>query len=548
MQLINASNWQEELHENISFYSTPSLQQISAKSVSTPAHIKSACAKHYGQWAWVSYNPQTGELLAGRDHFGLQPFYYYFENNTFIFASTIPAIFAKLLEIPAVNKARVEEYFSIKDGLYPQFSTQTYYQHIFRLAPAHILHVKNNRISQEPFWQLKLDEKNISLKNDDEYLRRFSELMHEAVAHCTQGTQKIACEFSGGLDSSAVLLTALQQNHRPELFNHKDTYSEFKTGEQVFSEAIVQQYQLNDKINYIDADSYDPLAALNYCSEKFAGFSPYLFFSQAHNIHQAVAQNQNKILLSGFGGDQCISSYASSNGYYPQLWRQDGFRALLHEHRKQYKAYQKKLPGNARLIWQLLRYYNSTTYNFFNNIGDLALLHPSKFLSKTIFTPMQLPLRPSMRHLEYANLQGDFCHEICMRVEYSAVIAQSLGFNYAYPMLYPPLVEFCFNLPIEQKRRNGLGRYLIRRYLEQFLPGKLHGRPKMTGHIAGATLKKCLEHMKHGQLKEAFTNLPYEEMLASNSHLELIQLATHSFAYMAKYYQQKNQILSSSTV
>ena len=67
-------------------------------------------------------------------------------------------------------------------------------------------------------------------------------------------------------------------------------------------------------------------------------------------------------------------------------------------------------------------------------------------------------------------LQGPQSHEIRMRIEYSSVVAKKMGFEYRYPLLYPKLLEFFLSLPIEQKRHQGRGRYLMRRYLSHLMP------------------------------------------------------------------------------
>ena len=46
-----------------------------------------------------------------------------------------------------------------------------------------------------------------------------------------------------------------------------------------------------------------------------------------------------------------------------------------------------------------------------------------------------------------------------------------MGFEYRYPLLYPNLLSFFLALPVSQKRHDGVGRYLIRRYLARQMPG-----------------------------------------------------------------------------
>ena len=47
-----------------------------------------------GMFAFVIYDLETHELVGARDHFGIKPFYYYKDENKFLFASEIKAMLA----------------------------------------------------------------------------------------------------------------------------------------------------------------------------------------------------------------------------------------------------------------------------------------------------------------------------------------------------------------------------------------------------------------------------------------------------------------------
>ena len=44
-----------------------------------------------GMFSFALYDKKEKELFCARDHFGIKPFYYYNDNNCFIFASEIKA-------------------------------------------------------------------------------------------------------------------------------------------------------------------------------------------------------------------------------------------------------------------------------------------------------------------------------------------------------------------------------------------------------------------------------------------------------------------------
>jgi asparagine synthetase B (glutamine-hydrolysing) len=112
-----------------------------------------------------------------------------------------------------------------------------------------------------------------------------------------------------------------------------------------------------------------------------------------------------------------------------------------------------------------------------------------------------------------------------MRVEDSAIMAKALGFEYRYPLLYPKLVEFCYRLPLEQKRKNGINRLLVRKYLAQYLPDLVYNKHQKIGSIMPATMDKVKREYLKGKYSKEFSNLPYEKQM------EWISKAYHSFAW-----------------
>mgnify|MGYP000622024776 CR=1 FL=1 len=59
------------------------------------------CVKRFnGQWAFAIYNPNKKIIFCSRDGFGIKPFYYYLDDDKFIFASEIKAILSLMFQQP----------------------------------------------------------------------------------------------------------------------------------------------------------------------------------------------------------------------------------------------------------------------------------------------------------------------------------------------------------------------------------------------------------------------------------------------------------------
>ena len=90
-----------------------------------------------------------------------------------------------------------------------------------------------------------------------------------------------------------------------------------------------------------------------------------------------------------------------------------------------------------------------------------------------------------------------------------------MGFEYRYPLLYPKLLSFFLSLPLSQKRHQGVGRYLMRRYLASHLPASVFDsyHKKEGLNILPATMDYFKPKFSDGLFDEQFKSLPYAELI-----------------------------------
>lgn len=97
-----------------------------------------------------------------------------------------------------------------------------------------------------------------------------------------------------------------------------------------------------------------------------------------------------------------------------------------------------------------------------------------------------------------------------MRIEYSSIVAKKMRFDYRYSLLHPKLLEFFLTLPLEQKRHQGAGRYMMRRYLAQIMPlAPFNTYKKKEGlNIMPATMDTFKAQWSSGLFQTEFHSLP----------------------------------------
>lgn len=274
---------------------------------------------------------------------------------------------------------------------------------------------------------------------DSDFDATFQEKLNKAVKRACEGADDVAVELSGGFDSSCVALALNHNQQKFEGFAHVD---ETDSGQ-------AQLRRVQDLLNAcptgrlgkIDLSQFDPIAAFDHVSKCFNGAPPYIFVNFAEPLFKAVQKSGHKILLSGFGGDECVTSHAKSwprqlalEKQYKHLWQELGYKGSLKTRCSRF----------LRAVWPELHE---------------KLRNPSPFLA------IASPDFDSIKQQEFELIHGEHAEHVKLRISSSEVMAKEFGFEYRYPLLDPELIEWCLNLPLEQKVRMGVGRQIARRFL-----------------------------------------------------------------------------------
>lgn len=476
---VNASQWPQIQCGSKCIYSP---NQTIIDDIKKKQSVTQFWQKTYTAFACIIYDEDRQEIIAVRDHFGLEPCYYSHTNGKFIFGSTIPAILKHIAWPPEINAKQIKQLFFNKWFNVETYSDETYYQSVYRLEPGceliFNLRVKGSPFHKATYWDLKQFNQSIYYADKRDYVAHFSWLLAEALQAQIGNQQNVAAEFSGGLDSSAIVVAAFHNNMQPALFMHMATPGSSIVDDMSSAQVLIDQFKITN-IHYVDAKQFDLVESMNEYADYFAGGAPYNGFVLANNIHRAIAMQGHHTVLSGVGGDECASSHAPLKACIAQLIHEKGLRDSWCEFHQNYSINDGKISGRFKkyLQWLRLVYLNS---------GG------------------------SLQDHEYNLLQGPGSHHLRMRIEYSAVLAKFMGFNYVYPLLYPPLVEFCYQLPLEQKRCNGMNRHLVRNYLAQFFSSPLYGKQKKSGSVTPATLEKTQSLYDAGSYSNIFRHIPFQ--------------------------------------
>lgn len=465
---------------------------------------------YYQPFAAAIVNKKKHEIVLVRDHFGFEPLYYcFYLGKTLLFGQSIPDILAALPSTPPLLESQLNHLFSE----HKYYSDETLYQGIYRVEPGTLMHFKLGGFTEKQyFWQLNPEAPKLQYDDVRDYSDHFSALLHEATLNALDNQKNIAAEFSAGLDSSAIYCAARSNHCAPTLYMHMASpkTEASRRYDDSFEKRLIQYFQIKD-IHRIDANQFDPLKVFTEYAHWFAGPTPYIFPMFSNPIHQAVAAGQHPILLSGFGGDQCVTGQVSTNFLLPELIHQGKHKEAWHEIRTH---------SLLKTILRYVKYMNVNCYEQSLNYKKLKqqtlnMFRGRKNYQSPTFHPYEYIYYPSVSAVEASLLQGRHCHETRMRIEYSALIGKKMGFQYRYPLLYPKLVEYVLSIPTQQKRLDGKGRYLIRNYLSENISENIfaHYKKKNGLGIVPSAFNLYQSNLQNGVYDTAFQDLPYSNLI-----------------------------------
>ena len=446
------------------------------------------CVDHLiGVFAFAVWDGHRQRLFLARSPIAAPQLLYYSTPRVLAFATMAKALHALPFVPRALNDEKLADFLA---GLFGEVCA-TFYHDICRLPTGHLLTFGRDGLKTRCFWQPDL-QREIRFPRDEDYLAAFDELLTRVVDDNLRSIAPVGAMMSGGLDSSALAVTAAQrlrtQGKRLATFTEVPSagfdgpmpagrYAD----ETPFVQAIAKKCD-NLDLNLIrtgERTFLDDLDRLfSQLEEPFRNTSNRVWIEA---ILQAARQRGIGVVLDGMQGNITVSW--DGRGLLPELlrggqWgralreaqalvRQDASRSALRVLVGQ--GIMPLLPAPLQLAVARLRGRPNTgtalSWRNFSSIHpDFAAAHR-----------MDARAREQEHHFSCRSLAA------LRQLRYEALGTQDLGvFDTAFrgmfgvdfrsPLADVRLAEFCLALPEDQFLRDGEPRSLIRRAMADRLP------------------------------------------------------------------------------
>ena len=441
---------------------------------------KNDCVDYFdGMFAFAIWDEKEKILFAARDRFGEKPFFYFYTNDEFIFASEMKALWAAGIEYKP-NQKMLFNFITIGYTDNPEQPGETFFENIHKLPAATTLtlSVEKWEVVLEKYWDIDPEEENKKI-TDHEAMEQFNQLLTRSVKRRLRSDVSIGTSLSGGLDSSSIVALINEQqvpNYKSQAFTA--IFPGYEKDELAFSKQIAERFSLQQFTTAITPDQLaDDWEKICYHQEEPVGSASV--YAQ-YKVFELAKEQNVKVLLDGQGADETLAGY---HKYYQWYW-QELYR-------------KRKLSGSKELIAakeagvQEKFTYKNIIASYFPDFTTIAL--EQQYLLKAIrqedlakdFVKLQSKEAYYTRPGHYT-LNGVLHFNTCTHgleelLRYADRNSMAHGREVRLPFLNHELVEFVFSLPSRYKIRNGWTKWLLRETMKTHLPESIAWRKDKIG-------------------------------------------------------------------
>ena len=260
--------------------------------------VRRAVERIDGMFAFAYRDGATGALHLVRDRFGQKPLYWGVAQGQLVFASEVTALRCHPV-FRDTGLDRLAAYSFLLFEYLPR--TISGWAGIEKLEPGTVLTMRGGRISVEPYWRPRLEDRRV---DENEAVEELQELLRASVRRSLIADVPVGAFLSGGVDSS--LVTALTAEAAPDVTAFSVRIDAESFDETPHALAVAQHIGVRHEI--VELAASDLVAAFDAVSEKLGeplGDSSLL---PTYLVCHAARQRMS-VALGGDGADELFAGY-----------------------------------------------------------------------------------------------------------------------------------------------------------------------------------------------------------------------------------------------
>ena len=264
-----------------------------------------ACVKKLrGQFAFCIYDSLRKILFIGRDHLGIKPIYYFFDEKRFIFGSEIKTILCHDIKREVSRKA-LNLFFSLK---YVPLN-ETLFKGVYKVPPASylIFNLNTKEIQIKNYWNLVFQTN--SGKTEEQLVRELKNLLEESIKIRLGSDVPLGVFLSGGIDSAAIVAIMSNLLEEPVKTFSIGFEEEAQVNETIYSRFIADKFDTEHTEIIVKSSSYELLPKIIWhLDDLIADAAVIPIYLMAKHAKQKMT-----VALTGDGADEVFAGYS---GFY----------------------------------------------------------------------------------------------------------------------------------------------------------------------------------------------------------------------------------------
>ncbi len=446
-------------------------------------------SKFIGMFAFVIYDTKKEEVFCVRDRAGVKPFFYYWENNLFLFSSELKAFHKHPLFKKEINLDAIAAFMQYGNVPTPH----CIFNNAYKLEAGHYLKfdLKHKQIEKICYWNVydSYNKPKLDIGFEEAKLET-EKILKSAFNYRMVSDVPVGVFLSGGYDSACV--TALLQKERTEkLKTFTISVPDIGLNEAPYAK---------DVSKYLGTEHYE-FSCLQKEAIEIIEELPYYYdepFGDQSSIPTTLvckmARKQVTVALSADAGDEIFAGYnrydylikygtklnqlprflSSSTSFLMNVIPAKSI-PYFNQQYNFYNRYEKlkhllKDPSPKNIMLSLSQQFSKDELQsiFVNKPNTLKTAYLSDELKSEYFTPLAF-----MMAIDYQTYLLD---DILQKVDRASM---SVSLEGREPFLDHRIIEWAAQLPDHYKYYKGSKKHIIKEIVHQYIPKTLMDRPKM---------------------------------------------------------------------
>jgi len=436
------------------------------------------CLEHFrGMFAFAIWDHERERLFVARDRLGQKPLYYRYDDGTLLFGSTVQTLLSDSAVEAEPDLPAIREFLTY--GYVP--APATGFADIATLEPGHYMLVDEDGMETERYWSLSYRNQ---LEDDSpaSLARRLRDELRESTRLRMRSDVPVGLFLSGGIDSTIVAALMDSLTDRP-VETYSIGFDETAFDELEHARVVAEAYDTNHHEFTVTTDS---AAVLPDLVEEFE--LPFGDPSALPTYYVAqVASDDITVALNGDAGDENFAGYDRYR--YDRLAGLAGRApARLRERARDLAA---DLPAGLRkqtTVQHGRRFLRAAAGDDVERYAEFVCHALDDDLRGTWVGPDAEDELATMREA-FDRADGPTRLDRLLSVDIETYLPDDLlvkadratmahSVEGRSPFLDHKLVEFAATVPAEYKRRDGEGKWLLKRAFEAEIPAEIRNKPK----------------------------------------------------------------------